>query len=202
MSRLNLQLLNCFGHGQRHGRDSVSMPLFILGSSRWLAALGSRLMSRLGRRTPGFPAVSGAIALRRLPSMNEKGLRCYLRRPSLAISALYRAGSVWLRYRSSPRRCPTSIMRPRWECLSLRFRRRCSVNWLIRSERMATWTSVEPVSRGCNWLADARSAVFSFVSILYVASRLRSSVDEYSTAPWARQRTDILALGMHRLSPL
>ena len=128
---------------------------------------------------PAFKADAGCsrpcrAALCCPTSMNEKGLRCYLRRPSLAISALYRAGSVWLRYRSSPRRCPTSIMRPRWECLSLRFRRRCSVNWLIRSVRIATWTSVEPVSRGCNWLADASSAVFSFVSILYVASRLRS----------------------------
>src|SRR5690606_38547808 len=91
--------------------------------------------------------------LRRMPKSRKAALvgsrlplNSYFRRPSFWIRLLYRATSFFLRYASRLRRLLTIIRRPRREWLSLWWSLKCSVRLRIRSVRIATCTSGEPVS--------------------------------------------------------
>src|SRR5690606_27308083 len=64
-------------------------------------------------------------------------------------------------YASSRRRRPTIFRRPRRECWSCRCSRRCAVSPLMRSVRIAIWTSGEPVSLSC---VRDDSTIWSFCS--------------------------------------
>src|SRR5919108_4470980 len=74
--------------------------------------------------------------------------------------------SARCRYRSSLRRLPTSIRRPRREWWSLRCSRRCWVRSLMRAVSSATWTSVDPVSESARPYLETMSRFASAVSVI------------------------------------
>src|SRR5215213_2202591 len=93
------------------------------------------------------------------------------------MSARYRGRSVFCRYFSRSERLLTILSRPRRDAWSFLFARMCSVRLLIRSVRIATWTSGEPLSLSARRCVAMSSVLRSFVIDMVASAHPNRCID-------------------------